>query len=274
MTGKYISSLHIYPVKSLKGISLGSVEVNPKGPEIDRRYMLVDEQNRFITQRKYPALALVKTAWMEGQLTLFVPGQAPLTIEGSEEGVRRPVVVWESTCQAIDQGDAAGALFSHYLGVKARLVYLPEDSTRQIDPKYALTPTDQVGFADGYPFLLISEASLNDLKQRIGSDILMDRFRPNIVIAGCQPYEEDRWSGIRIGTVTFRLVKPCGRCVVTTVDQETAETGPEPLQTLATYRKKEKGIMFGQNMIHQNLGRLAVGDRLEILSEKPVESHA
>jgi uncharacterized protein YcbX len=146
-----------------------------------------------------------------------------------------------------------------------RLVFMPDASRRQVNQNYAPSPDDVVGFADGYPFLLISEASLKDLNQRLNAPVPMNRFRPNLVISGCLPYEEDTWKWIRIGEVRFKVAKPCARCIVTTVDQSTGEKGVEPFQTLAAYRKQEKGIMFGQNLIHTTQGVLSIGQTVEVL---------
>lgn len=263
---RYLSGLFVYPVKSCKGIALQQVQVDSMGPSWDRRWMIVDMNGRFITQRKYPKLALIDTKVTKEHLQLTIPHVPPFYLplkNGGGEELR--VEVWNDFCRAIDQGDAVNKALSQYLEVECRLVFLPEDSIRPVDPKYARKESDHVSFADGFPFLVISEASLQDLNSRLETAVPMNRFRPNLVVSGCEPYEEDTWKAIKIGDLHFDLVKPCARCVVTTVDQSTGVKGLEPLQTLATYRKREKGIMFGQNAIHSNQGMLKVGDQIEVL---------
>lgn len=263
-----LSALHIYPVKSLGGLTLDSVAVTPKGPLMDRRYMLVDAAGRFVSQRKYPALALVKTALTATGLTITFPKSKALFIPLNTDVPNCDVSIWDDQCRAVDQGEEAALAFSDYLDQKIRLVFIPDSVVRPVSSKYAPRPSDQVGFADGYPFLVISTASLEDLNTRLSAPVLMDRFRPNIVISGCKPYEEDSWKQIRIGEIVFDLVKPCGRCVVTCVDQATGESGGvEPLKTLASYRKREKGnIIFGQNAVHAQCGTLHRGDRVEVIA--------
>lgn len=263
-----LTGLNIYPVKSLKGLSIKMMEIGKKGPMFDRRWMVVDEQGLFLTQRKWPKMALIETALDRDHLYLSFPDGCKVSLPFTEKGKKIAVEVWKDRCDAIDQGDEAAAALSSFLEVSCRLVYLPESSHRLVNRDYTVTEEDEVGFADGFPFLLISEASLAELNGRLTTPVCMDRFRPNLVISGCPPFEEDRMRRIRIGTVEFELVKPCSRCIVTTIDQATGEKGIEPLQTLSTYRKKEKGIMFGQNLIHRNLGILKLGDPVEVIAAR------
>lgn len=260
-----VSELHIYPVKSLKGLSLKTLEITPFGPHMDRRFMLIDSEKRFITQRKYHQLALVKTALNKKSLTIEIPKQAPIDVPFNYKGDFVDVVVWNDTCRAIDQGDEVAKKFTEFLDMDVRLVYMPDETFRPVNPKYALHPSERVGFADAVPFLITTESTLEDLEKRAGMKLLMNRFRPNIVLRGASPYAEDNWQALKIGEVLFRIAKPCTRCVTTCVNQETGEKGVEPLQTLATYRKTERGIIFGQNAIHESQGTLSLNDPVEII---------
>lgn len=261
-----LSSLYIYPVKSLKGTSLQSVQVTTFGPHMDRRFMLVDEAGRFITQRQISKLALIDVALKDDRLILSLPNSPPLPIKIQTSGPSKTVIVWRDTCQAVDQGDEAAQAVSKFLEKPVRLVFMTETTFRPVDSAYAKDSSNRVSFADGFPFLIISEASLEDLNRRLGMTLSMNRFRPNLVIRGAVPYAEDAWKKIRIGQMAFDLVKPCSRCVTVCVDQQTGEKGEEPLKMLASYRKENQKIFFGQNAIHGSVGRLTVGDPVEILA--------
>ncbi|NPV67608.1 MAG: MOSC domain-containing protein [Anaerolineae bacterium] len=270
MTGTHISALYIYPVKSCAGIRVECVELDRRGPKFDRQWMVVDHTNRFVTQREYSQLALVQTALSDESLVLTAPGLPPLSVPLAEhEGKLSEVVVWRDTCLAIDEGDTAGAWFSGLLKTRVRLVRMPDHFERLTSTEYTPEP-GTLSFADGYPLLFISEASLDDLNRRLlarGQEpVSIDRFRPNVVLAGCLPYAEDTWQYIHIAGIRFDIVKPCARCVITTVDQSsgTIPVVGEPLATLATYRRgKNGGAMFGQNALHRSCGILRVGDVVE-----------
>jgi uncharacterized protein YcbX len=180
------------------------------------------------------------------------------------EGPRRSIRIWDDVVHATDLGDEAARWISSFLGADCRVVFMPDDVVRPVDPRYA-QPGDRVGFADAYPFLLISQGALGELNRRLKSPLPMNRFRPNLVVDGVPPHAEDGWARIAIGGVMFEVVKPCARCVVTTTDQETGERGHEPLRTLATYRRTNGKVHFGQNLIHQGGGELRVGDAVEVL---------
>jgi len=261
---KNLVSLHFYPIKGCKGIARDSLSVNPMGPEMDRRWMIVDPNGRFISQRQEPRMALIGTHLEKKHLSIGIPSETEYRIAISNEGLRSEVSIWDDVCLGIDQGDEIAGRLSRFLNRECRLIFMPDDTKRPVNPKYA-GPESQVGFADRFSFLLISEASLQDLNSRLEHSVPMNRFRPNLVISGCGPYEEDTWKRIRIGNIFFKIAKPCSRCTVTTVDQSTGQRGEEPLRTLASYRKQEKGIMFGQNLVHQNQGVLSLGDTLEVL---------
>ena len=256
-----VSQLNIYPIKSLGGISLDLVRVTDRGLYLDRRWMLVDEGGTFMTQREFPKMALIRPALAADGLLLMSalhPDPLPVSMHGHSH-VR--VRVWDDICEAQYVGTAADAWFSTALGVTCRLVYMPDSSRRTVDPNYV--PEGGItSFADGYPFLLIGQASLDDLNGRLEQPLPMDRFRPNIVFTGGEPFEEDRLPPFSIGGIQFRAVKPCARCVLTTIDQRTAHKGKEPLRTLVEYRAFDKKILFGQNLMHEGFGELAVGDEL------------
>jgi len=233
-----------------------------RGFRCDRRWMIVDGSGTFVTQRELPQLALVSTALDADQLRLTAPGRPELVLPLEYEGgPAREVQVWQDYTVAAPH-EAGSAWFSDYLGSPHELVYMPEQQRRQVNPARAL-PDDIVSFADAYPFLLLSEASLADLNSRLEVSITMERFRPNIVISGCEPFAEDGYARARIGEISFRGPKRCERCVVTTVDPMTGERGREPLRTLAQYRVEDQKIWFGMNLIHDNTGALRVGDAVE-----------
>ena len=234
--------------------------------EHDRRMMVVTPAGQFLTQREFPKLALVTPAFTDGTLTLFAPGFDSIKLFVKKTGTARLVDIWKSKgVKSADQGEEAAQWFSDWLGASVRLVHIAEGSIRRVNPEYAVTPDDHTGFADGYPILLISEESLAELNSRLEKPLLMNRFRPNIVLKGCEPFAEDVWKRIKIGEVEMAIVKPCPRCVVTTIDKETLETSQEPLRTLNTFRKRAGKVMFGQNVIPLNEGRVEAGMRAQIL---------
>jgi uncharacterized protein YcbX len=227
--------------------------------------MVVGEDGRFLSQREHPRLALVRVRLAEDRLLLSAPHLSDLQValqRDAETPVR--VTVWRDECNAVNEGAAAAAWFTDHLGVGARLVRLADDDARPLGGT-AAQPGDRVSFADAYPFLLLSEGSLQQLNNRLNLPVPMDRFRPNIVVDGCRPHAEDEWGTVRAGDVDFSVVKPCARCVVTTTNQQTGERGREPLQTLATYRLQDGQVLFGQNLVHRGTGLVRVGDRVVIL---------
>ncbi|HIC82371.1 MAG TPA: MOSC domain-containing protein [Chromatiales bacterium] len=260
-----LSGITIYPVKSLAGIELDEAVVGERGFLFDRHWMIVDPQGQFLTQREMPRMALIQPVLNENGLELYAEGQAPLYLP-LEPDKPEPldVQLWNDRCQAMACGTVADQWLGAVLGRPARLVYLPPEHVRRLDPEYA-RPADETGFADGFPFLLVSEASLADLNSRLEARLSMRRFRPNLVVKGCGPYAEDTWGRIRIGKIGFRVVKPCARCAITTVDPDTAERSKEPLTTLAGYRRRGNKVYFGQNLIQDTTGALTVDDPVEIL---------
>lgn len=259
-----VTALWMYPVKSCAGTPLRVAQLGPRGIEHDREFMVVDTHGRFISQREEPRLALVRPRRTETALALAAPGVPGLRVD-VHDAARYEVVIWRDRVCAADQGDRVAEWLSTFLGRNCRLVRLPDDVVRPVDPTFATRPDDQVSLADGFPLLLTSEASLADLNGRLEQPLPMSRFRPNVVVSGVGiAYAEDRWAEIRIGNLTFSVVKACARCVITTTDQATAARGREPLATLATYRRVPRGVLFGQNLIHAGPGRIAVGDRVTV----------
>jgi MOSC domain-containing protein len=262
-----VSGLFIYPVKSCRGIALDRAEVAATGFAHDREWLVVDRHGVFMTQRDWPGLARVEVSVVPDGIELAADGMARLAVAAPGPGASpQRVVIWRDECEAAPAGRDAAQWFSELLGTRCRLVRMPPSTLRQVDQHFA-TAGDQVGFADGFPFLLLSEASLAELNRRLEEPLPMDRFRPNIVVAGCAPHAEDGWSRIVIGGLGFRVVKPCARCVITTTDQATGARGREPLRTLATYRLFDGKVLFGQNLVHEGRGTIQVGD--ECVMERP-----
>lgn len=261
-----LSGLFHYPVKSMRGLALKGGQVDARGLRWDRHWMLVDADGQFVTQRRQPRMALIDCLLEAGGLRLHAPGMPTLELApGAEEGKLLAVQVWNDSLDALACGSVADEWCSRFLGLPVRLVAMDAGVVRRLDPGYA-QPDDQTGFADGFPFLLISEASLEDLNHRLKRPLPMQRFRPNLVVRGCEPYAEDRWRRIRIGDIEFRVVKPCSRCVIPSIDPATGERdGNEPLQTLSAYRRRGNKVYFGQNLIHDRRGRLALGMEVEVL---------
>lgn len=255
-----VTGLHVYPVKSCRGIALRASEVEERGLRYDRRWMLVDSHGVFLTQRQHHRLALVGVHLDADGLRLSAPGREELRIPVDEgNGDRVSVRIWNDTVQAALVGHGSQQWFSAFLGFPTRLVFMPEDVRRPVDPRYAAAGA-HTGFSDAFPVLLISEASLEDLNRRLSRPVPMNRFRPNIVVGGCAAYAEDTWKTLIAGTLRIRIVKPCARCVITTVDQATAQTGSEPLTTLEQYRKQGQKVLFGQNVVVEGTGSIRAGD--------------
>jgi hypothetical protein len=240
--------------------------VKQKGLAYDRRWMLVDEAGRFLTQREHPEMSQFHLRMGSGQLTILnrVSAQSlVLDLEGENFGDSIPVRIWDDEVDAIEVSRDYSRWFSDQLKIKCKLVFFPETNTRPVDPNYAIH-NEQVSLADGYPFLIIGQASLDDLNMRLREPIPMNRFRPNFVFTGGIPYDEDSWKNFRIGKNRFVGVKPCSRCVLTTVNQQTAAKSLEPLATLATYRKTGSKILFGQNLVAINYDEVQEGDEIAL----------
>jgi len=264
----HLSSLYRFPLKSAAGESLQRCASDSLGLLGDRRWMVVAAgTGRFLTQRILPRMALLQAHWQgDTALKLAAPGMPELLVRVPDDKTMRCVQVWSANPVVPDAGETAAAWLSDFLGQACRLVYLPEDDGIQVDLDYARLG-EHTAFSDGFPFLLIGQASLDDLARRVGRPLEMLRFRPNLVVSGAEPYAEDGWKRIRIGQLTFRVVKPCSRCVIPTLDPATGERAPdrEPLNTLLSYRKGPGGVFFGQNLIAEGRGELEVGMPVERL---------
>ena len=267
-SGVHLDGLYVYPIKSAGGVLLEASDVDGRGLRHDRRWMLVDGAGRFMSQRRFARMALIRTRIEADHLVVDAPDMPSLEVPFLPQGGRLlRARVWNDLVQTQPVGGGADRWFEEFLGVRCKLVYLPDKSVRPVDPDYG-GPDDRVSLADGFPFLLISEASLSDLNARLERPVPMNRFRPNLVVRGCEPFAEDYWRVVRIGQVSFRVVKPCARCHITTVDQRTAEVGREPLRTLARFRRAGSRVLFGQNLIHDEKGTLRAGDPVEVVQTR------
>lgn len=264
MAGLTLTALYRYPVKSLGGERHRVLDVQARGFSLDRQWMVVDPQGGFLTQRQQPRMTLIGARVDDqGVLQLCAPGMPDIAV-GPCADQRVQVTVWGDSVSAAPTDPDADAWLSAFLGLPCRLVGFPREQVRRVDPDFA-RPSDQVGFADGFPFLLISQASLDDLNGRLDRPVTIQRFRPNLVVEGCEPFAEDGWRRIRIGELDFRVAKPCSRCIIPTIDPATGVPGKEPLRTLIGYRRRDSKVYFGQNLIHDGNGRLAAGMPVEVL---------
>jgi uncharacterized protein YcbX len=257
-----LTALHVYPIKSAAGLAPAEWDVDEFGLRYDRRWMVVNPAGMMLSQRTHPRLALARPAVGDDVLRVEAQGMPALELPlRPKSAVATTVGVWDDTCAAVWVGERASRWFSDLLETDCSLVHMPEDSLRPANPAFAPAGS-RVSFADAYPFLMISEESLADLNQRMPEPLPMNRFRPNLVIAGGPPYGEDELGRFRIGSLGFAGVKRCDRCVLTTTDQVTLARGAEPLRTLATYRKWDGKVWFGQNVVHDSPGCLQVGERV------------
>jgi len=292
----HVSEINIYPIKSLRGISLQSAVVEKRGLAFDRRWMLTDASGRFMTQREFPKMATIDVGLDDGAMTVSADDFGCLNVPLiPATGDIRQVTIWQSVCAAEAYDRGIGGWFSDVLGTTCDLVYMPDDTQRSVNSRFD-GGSDIVSFADGYPLLVICEASLRDLNSRIAGSytdegdvsafrpLPMNRFRPNIVVSGSEPYAEDDWTGIRVGDAAFRTTKPCERCVIPTVDQSRGEfDGKEPLRTLATYRMAKdvmperieplgvtpNAVLFGQNLIPTTSGlSIKLGDTVDVVESR------
>lgn len=261
-----VSQLFVYPIKSLGGISVTATEVRDRGFQFDRRWMLIDGENKFLSQRTVAEMSLLKVNFLENGLKvyhiqepddwLFIPF-FPETKESTQ------VKIWDDVCEAYHVGRQIDEWFSKKLSLPCRLVYMPEETKRLVEPDYGAT-TEITSFTDGYPVMMIGERSLTDVNNRLEKPLPMNRFRPSLVFSGGEPFFEDKMSHFSIGGIQFFGVKLSSRCIVTTIDQNSATKGIEPLKTLATYRKKNNKIYFGQNLYYKGEGKIKVGDIITV----------
>ncbi|MDX1635908.1 MAG: MOSC domain-containing protein [Marinobacter sp.] len=254
-----IQSLFLYPVKSLAGIEVDSLALDEFGPAGDRRWMITDPLGRFMTQRDYPQLARVAVSVdSEGVVTLRIPDEGSHTLIRS--GATRNVMVWDDWLAAQRAEPGPAEALGRFLDMEVDLVYVPDDTFRPVDRVW-VRERRRVGFADGYPFLVVNQASLDELNTRLQQPVEMRRFRPNIVVSGASAWAEDTWPALTSNNVRLELVKPCSRCVMTTVDPDLGVKAPDqqPLRTLGQYRRLPGGVIFGMNAIHTGDGPLEVG---------------
>ncbi len=262
-----LTQLFTYPIKSTAGISLSESLLTALGLEYDRHWMLVDENNKFITQRKYSQMALIKPEFEKNSLSIVAPGMETLSVPLTTQNESpEKVIVWKDVCDGFNCGEDINQWFSEYLKVNVKLVAYDRNQPRATDPLYSKTD-DVVSFADGFPLLITSTSSLNDLNSRLQTPVTMTHFRPNLVVDFPAAFAEDNWKRIRIGDLEFDAVKPCSRCILTTVDPLTGvrRQDGEPLKTLTNYRKQSSGVIFGMNLIPRSRGTLKVGDDFEVL---------
>ena len=275
MHKRKINQIWIYPIKSLAGIRLKKTIVKQKGLQYDRRWMLVDSEGRFLTQREHPKMALFSVAIASGYLVISTQPQGmdsvvqsiKLDLNANVSGSFLKVNIWDDDVEAVEVNPDYSAWFSRHLNIECRLVFFPEENRRDADPDYAKNK-EQVSLADGYPFLIIGQSSLDELNKKLKEPISIKRFRPNFVFTGGLPHEEDSWRNFKIGSVSFEGVKPCSRCVLITVNPETGEKGVEPLRELSMYRKKNSKVYFGENLLARSYGEVNEGDLIEIIDFK------
>ena len=263
-----VADLFMYPIKSCGGIAVESAEIDAFGVRNDRRWMVVDENGRFLSQRTVPLLATIRAGVSDGRLSLRASGWESVTVDAFPEfAAAERVTVWRDTVDALPVGEEADAWLASVLGRPARLVWMPESTVRppKRDPARA---SPRISFADAYSFLVVSRESLDALNARLADPLPMNRFRPNIVLEGADPFAEDGWKVLRIGEIELDAAGPCARCATTTTNQETGARGVEPLRTLATFRREGSEVMFGQNANHRGVGTVRRGDTVEVLSTK------
>ncbi|WP_432136201.1 MULTISPECIES: MOSC domain-containing protein [unclassified Streptomyces] len=271
MTEARLLSIHVHPVKAARGVAPREAVVEPWGLAGDRRWALIDDGGRVVTQRRHPRLALAAAEPLPGGgVRLSAPGLPSLDVAVPEPGETVPVELFSDKVEAVPAGAAAHTWCSTHLGADVRLVHMDDPAGRRpLAPEYAL-PGETVSFADGFPLLVTTTASLEALNALIaGGDhpqegpLPMNRFRPNVVVSGTEPWAEDEWTRLTIGAVPFRVAKPCGRCLVTTTDQGTAARGAEPLRTLGRHRRRDGKLVFGQNLVPLARGTIRIGDPVE-----------
>ncbi len=265
-----VSQLFIYPVKSLGGIAKQNVEITNTGFKYDRRWMLVDENNLFLTQRNHPKMALLQTAETEKGITVLHKHnlQEEIIIPFENGYLKKlTVTVWDDVCNAVEVNNNLNEWFSDTLHINCKLVYMPDDTKRLVDKRYAAN-NEVTSFSDGYPILMIGQTAVDNLNEKLTDALPMNSFRPNIVFTGGYAHIEDEMAAFTIDEINFLGIKPCSRCVMTTINQQTGKKEKEPLKTLATYRMKNNKIYFGQNILQQQTGMINVGSEIQILHQQ------
>ena len=266
-----VSQLFIYPIKSLGGFTVSAAQLTDRGLQYDRRWMLVDKHNNFLTQREHPKMCLLQTAIEKDELIIFEKNSTDdklrVQLNPTIEAIVK-VKVWDDECKAQYVNELADEWFTKKLLMDCRLVYMPESEKRKVEEQYAHN-SEITAFSDGYPLMMIGQASLDELNSRLPQPLPMDRFRPNIVFTGGSPFDEDTMEHLIINDISLYGVKLSARCVLTTIDQTNALKGKEPLKTLAAYRQKNNKIYFGQNLLFTQTGKISVGDTIKVVKNKP-----
>ncbi|MDL0433087.1 MOSC domain-containing protein [Marinobacter sp. TBZ242] len=266
-----VHSLYVYPVKSLAGIQVSSFCIDDFGPAGDRRWMIVDVDRQFVSQRNNPELARIGTRLEAGRVLVNIPGEGEFPLIAGDEDCR--VRIWGDWAKAVYGDHDASEALSRYCGATFRFVFMPDESFRRVDAS-RVTEYRRVSFADGFPFLITSLASLEELNSRLETPVEMRRFRPNIVVEGAAPWDEDEWRALSINGTAFSLVKPCSRCVMTTVDPDHGTKAPDlqPLRELGKFRRTPDGVIFGMNAIHESSGEIRVGSPVAITTTAKTEN--
>jgi uncharacterized protein YcbX len=261
-----ISQLYYHPIKSLGSILTDQFSVGPCGPMLDRRIMLVDPTGTFITQRQAPLMSLISVNDLGCEFRLTYQDDSILLPWPNFSTKTKSVLVdvWGEKINGQLMPSAGSSWLSAILNKEVRLVYMDDSEHRQVDLEY-VDKGVRTGFADGFPFLLISQASIDFISEKVGYGISVQRFRPNIVVSGCQPFEEDGWRKIKIGQIEFDIVKSCSRCVIPTINLQTAEKDKAVMQVMLDYRKKGAEVFVGQNLVHRQLGILRAGQPVTVL---------
>ena len=273
----HVTEIYTYPVKSLAGISHQSAELTVTGLRHDRQWMVVQPDGTFMTQRIYPQMALVETGISDSKLVLSSFGMEDWLVDDPFDGQADRIAtdVWGSGINGVAHSTSTNQWLSDAIGTDCMLISFPETENRQCDTEFA-SEGDHTLFADGYPLLLAAQASLDDLNSKLAEPVGMNRFRPNIVVSGCDAFEEDSWHKIKINQVGLRFAKHCERCSVPTVNQATGMLeGPEPIHTLSSYRRREDGeVYFGTCLVPEGTGVLSIGDEVSVLVPAPVPAKA
>jgi uncharacterized protein YcbX len=265
-----VSQLFIYPIKSLGGIAVPSAMVTDRGFQHDRRWMLVDNNNQFLTQRELPGMSLLQVSFTKEGLQVSHKKNKDQSIDipfNKFNGNEINVQVWDDNCHAKEIDSKTDQWFSDNLDHSCKLVYMPDNSLRKVDTKYA-TNNEITSFSDGYPFLIIGQSTLDNLNDKLADPLPVNRFRPNIVFSGGKAFQEDGMEHFKINDINFYGIKLCGRCMITTINQDDSNTSHEPLKTLASYRTKNNKVYFGQNLLHNGSGLVNIGDELKIIKQK------
>jgi len=261
----FVSDIIIYPIKSLPGIHLTQTQVERRGLALDRRWVLTDNSFLFISQRKYPQLALLGIEMTENYLYIFQKDNPKSSIKipfQAETADFQEITIWDDQVTGVRVNDKVDQWFSDFLGFQCHLFYQPDNSIRPIDPKYSITGQEHTSFSDGYPILIIGEESLTKLNQKLSQPITMNRFRPNIIFSGGIAHDEDNWKLFSINSTKMAAVKLCARCNMININPINAESGKEPLQTLSHYRKTNNKVLFGNNVVVLENGLIRLGDEI------------